>query len=267
MKLNETLQLDPVRGLIYGRSGDGKTSLLGLLALHPELRPIYVFDWDLRIGALRARLPSEIWQYVESDPYRDITIPGEAFTHMQSKMEKVEKEGFKSVIIDSMTFAMKGIMSRVLNLDGKPPTSTPQLQNYMAQMSLAEDTVARACGKKFNFFITCHEDTSKDEVTGRLFKSVDLTGKMAQRIPGYFNELWHCEVAQVSGKEAQFVIRTRSDQSFGARTSYKSLANLEQQNEIWPKIIKERAIIINTPTTKPADKVDSLPSSMAKVGA
>ena len=240
MKLNEILTNEYIRGLIYGPSGNGKTSLLGQLALYDEFRPVYVFDWDLRIGALRSRLPVDVWPFVESDPYRDGNIGGEAFTYMQAKMEKLESLGFKSVIIDSYTFAMKGMMNRVLALDGKAVTSTPQLQNYMAQMSLAEDTVARACGRKFNFFITCHEDTSKDEMTGRLFKAVDLTGKMAQRIPGYFNEMWHCEVSQQAGKEPQFVVRTKSDQTFGARTSYKILSAVEQQGDIWPKIIKER---------------------------
>ena len=242
MKLNETLTNEYIRGLVYAPSGNGKTSLLGLLALHPEFRPVYIFDWDLRIGALRARLPKEVWEFVSSDPYRDNQIGGEAFTLMQAKMERLTQEGFKSVIIDSYTFAMRGMMNRVLSLDGKPVTNTPQLQNYMAQMSLAEDTVARACGKPFNFFITCHEDTSKDEITGRLFKAVDLTGKMANRIPGYFNEMWHCEVSQQTGKEPQFVIRTRSDQTFAARTSYRSLLSIEPQADIWPKIIKERAI-------------------------
>src|SRR3990167_1447224 len=146
MKLNETLQLDPIRGLVYGPSGKGKTSLLGQLALHEDLRPVYFFDWDLRIAALRATLPAECWQFIDSDGYRDLNIGGEAFTLMQAKLEKVDREGFKSVVIDSYTFAMRGMMNRVLTLDGKPSTSTPQVQNYMSQMSLAEDTVARACG-------------------------------------------------------------------------------------------------------------------------
>jgi trans-aconitate methyltransferase len=91
-----------------------------------------------------------------------------------------------------------------------------------------------------NIILTAHEDTSKDEITGRLFKAIDLTGKLAQRIPGYFNEFWHTEVVQQTGKDPEFKVRTRSDQVYAARTSYKGLQTLEDQGKIWEKIIKER---------------------------
>jgi hypothetical protein len=130
----------------------------------------------------------------------------------------------------------------VLYLDGgKLATTTPQLQHYMQQMSLAEEFISKLCGSGRNVVVTCHEDTSKDEMTGRLFKAVDLTGKMANRIPGYFNELWHCEVRQQPGKDPEYVIRTRSDSIYGARTSFRSLLTIESQGEIWPKILKQMA--------------------------
>ena len=240
MNLNEILTAQYVRALIYSPSGTGKTTVAALTALYPELRPVYVADWDMRIESLRARVPQEYWQYVISDPYRDVVIGGEAFTKFQSKVEKLEGEGIKTLVIDSGTFCMKAIMNRVLTLAGKPTTDTPQLQNYMQQQSLLEDLVAKTCAKKLNFIFTCHEDTSKDEVTGRLFKAVDLTGKMANRIPGYFNEIWHCEVTQSTGREPEFRVRTRSDQTYAARTSFKSLDSLEKQELIWPKILAER---------------------------
>ena len=242
MKLSDIVESDPIRGLVYGVSGSGKTSLLGLMALYEELRPIYYFDWDLRITSLRAKLPKEAWDFIEADPYRDTRIPGEAFTLMEAKIERLESSGFRTVIVDSMTFAMQGIMNRVLFLDGnKPPTSTPQLQHYMQQQSLVTSLVSRLCARKLNVFLTAHEDTSKDEVSGRLFKAVDLTGKLAQRIPGYFNEFWHTEIQQLSGREPEFKIRTRSDQVYAARTSFSTLDSLEDQAKIWPKILKERA--------------------------
>jgi len=38
------------------------------------------------------------------------------------------------------------------------------------------------------------------------------------------------------------MIRTRSDMTYSARTSFKTLADVEQQDKIWPKIIAERKI-------------------------
>jgi hypothetical protein len=133
-------------------------------------------------------------------------------------------------------------MARVLMLDGnKPATFTPQLQHYMQQISLIEELVSRACAKNMAVVMTCHEDTQRDEVLGKLYKAVDLTGKSANRIPGYFNEFWHCEVIQSSQKEPQYCVRTRSDMVYAARTSFKSLEAVEQADAIWGKIVKEMA--------------------------
>lgn len=239
-KLSDMIESDPIRALVYGVSGSGKTTLAGLMAMHEELRPIYYFDWDLRLASLRARLPKEVWPFIEVDQYRDKNLPGEAFTLMQAKLDRLEGS-FKTAVIDSMTFAMQGIMARVLFLDGnKAPTTTPQLQHYMQQQSLVVDLISRLCSKKINIIVTGHEDTSKDEITGRMFKALDLTGKLATRIPGYFNEFWHTELVQQSGQEPQFKVRTRSDQVFAARTSFRTLQTMEDQATIWTKILKEK---------------------------
>ena len=238
--LNQVIHKDPIRGFLYGVSGSAKTTTLGLAAQYDLFAPIYWFDWDLRIASLQATLPSKFWEKIIADPYRDTGIPGEAFILMQAKIDKLEKEGFKSVVVDSATFCMKGIMARVLGADGKAATSSPQLQHYMQQISLFEEVVARLCSKQMNVFFTAHEDTQKDEITGRLFKNVDLTGKAANRIPGYFNELWHLEVTASMNAAPTYKIRTRSDAIYSARTTFRTLDTLEAQDKIWQKIIKER---------------------------
>lgn len=253
--LNEIIAKDPLRILPYGMSGAGKTTLIGRLAEFPDLRPIYIFDWDLRIGTLKATIPQDLWQFILSDPYRDQSIGGEAFTRMQAMIEKLPSMNVKTAVIDSGTFMMKGIMNRVLQLDGKAVTSVPQLQHYNQEISIFEELISRICGKNINFIMTCHETTLHDELGGRVYKAVDLTGKKApNRIPGYFNEFWHCEVRQLTGREPEFIVRTRSDQTFAARTSYKSLLNEEPQSTVWQKILKERLQtqeIINRPQRNP----------------
>jgi hypothetical protein len=240
LKLSDLISKDPPRALVYGPTGAGKSTLAGLLALEPTLRPIYIADWDLRVASLRRKLPAEVWQYIEVEPYRDVNVQGEAFTKLMAKLERLQGEGFKAFVNDSLTFCTRGAMARVLMLDGnKPATFTPQLQHYMQQISLVEELVSRACSKNMAVIMTCHEDTQRDEVLGRLYKAVDLTGKSANRIPGYFNEFWHCEVIQSSQKEPQYSVRTRSDMVYAARTSYKTLEAVELSDVIWGKIVKE----------------------------
>lgn len=246
--LDQILNNDPIRLLLWSQSGGGKTTLAALMAQYEELRPLYFMDFDLRIASLQAILPKECWPFISSDPYRDNKIQGEAFLMGQAMIDQLEPKGFKTVVVDSFSFAMQAIMNRVLAIDGKPATSIPQLQNYNAQKSLAVDFISRLCAKNINVVVTCHEDTDKDEVTGRLFKSLDLTGKLAGKMPGYFNEFWHCEVSQEPGKMPTYMVRTRGDLIYAARTAYK-LEALEPQAKIWGKIMEQRRMLQTTPAT------------------
>lgn len=237
--LSALVSRDPIRCLPYGVSGSAKTTLIGMMALHEELRPIYIFDFDLRISSLRVRIPKDCWDFIESDPYRDSRVPGEAFTLAEYKIGQLDPKKFKTVAVDSGTFMGDAVMARVLALDGKSVTSTPQLQHYMQQMSLIRDFVSKCCAQNWNFIFTCHEASDKDEVTGRMFKNLALTGKLAEKLPGFFNELWHTEIRQRTGQEPEYVVRCKSDLLYSARTSFRSVEQIEAQDKIWPKIIVE----------------------------
>lgn len=239
--LEETAATDPIRAAVWGVSGSGKTTLAGLMAAHEEFRPIYFADWDRRIVSLRARVPRELWQYISSDVYQDTNVQGGGWTAFESKIQRVEQEGFKTIVIDSMTFMLMGIMNRVLMLDGmKNPTTNPQLQNYLSQQSIVKDALQKLCSKKINVLCTFHEANDKDEYSGRTFKAFAITGKLTETVPGYYNEIWHCEIAPgAAGQEPDFVVRTKSDAVYMARTTFKSLKATEKQTDFWGKIVKE----------------------------
>ena len=238
--LAESIARDPIRALLYGVSGSAKTTLIGMMAHHEEFRPIYIFDFDLRISSLRVRIPKELWGLIESDPYRDSRIPGEGFTMAEYKLGQLDPTKYKTIAVDSGTFMADAVMARVLQLDGKSPTSTPQVQHYMQQQSIVKDFVSKAAAQKWNFILTCHETTDKDEMTGRLFRSLSIAGpKLNEKLPGLFNELWHTELRQRSGQEPEYVVKCKSDLLYSARTSFKSLEQIEPQEKIWGKIIAE----------------------------
>jgi len=239
--LNDFMARDPLRAAIWGGSGSGKTTLAALLANYEQFRPIYFFDWDRRMGALRASIPQDLWQYIFADSYSDKQQQGSAFSMMEAKLVSIEKEGYKTIILDSMTFMLEGIMARVMMLDGNKNSATmnPQLQNYLSQQSAVKAVLQRMCSANYNFICTFHEGTDKDEVSGRIFKAFNVTGKLVSTVPGYFNEIWHTEVNQTTQGENEFSVRTRSDYTYMARTTFRSLKSTEKQGDVWPKVIAE----------------------------
>lgn len=239
--LAETAGSDPIRAAVWGVSGAGKTTLAGLMAAHEELRPIYFADWDRRIVSLRARVPKEYWQYIHSDVYTDTNIQGGGWTAFEAKMMNIQSQGYKTVVIDSMTFLLMGLMNRVLLLDGnRPSTSNPQLQNYLTQQSMVKDILQKLCSKKINLICTFHEANDKDEYSGRVFKAFAITGKLTETVPGYFNEIWHCAISPMTpGQEPDYIVKTKSDGVYMARTTFKTLKTAERQADFWPKVVKE----------------------------
>jgi AAA domain-containing protein len=242
--LDEAIGKEPVRALIYSPTGTGKTSLWGLMSKYEEFSPIYCLDFDLRIASLRAILSPAEMSRIKFDSFRDRAIQGEAYVAAEAISRNVKglnsKYGveFKTIVVDSGTFMATQIMNRVLMMDGgKPATSNPQLQHYLQLQSLQAELIGRLAFSGLNFIFTAHEDTSKDEITGRLFKAVDLNGKSANKIPGYFNEIWHPEIRMQPGGVPQYVVRTRSDAIYSARTSFRQLESVEPQEAIWKKIL------------------------------
>ena len=242
--LDTAIQQDPIRALTYGVSGSAKTTLWGLMSKFEQLSPIYCLDFDLRIASLRARLSADEMKHIYFDSFRDKSLQGESYVAAEAISRNIPalntKYGvtFKTIVIDSGTFMTTQIMNRVLMLDGgKPSTTNPQLQHYLQLQSLQAELISRFAFSGLNFIFTCHEDTNKDEISGRLFKAVDLNGKSANRIPGYFNEIWHTEVRAKPGSDPEYVVRTRSDAIYSARTSYKQLLSVEPQEDVWPKIL------------------------------
>lgn len=239
-KLSDTVSTDPIRAAVWGVSGSAKTTLAGLMALYEPLRPIYFADWDRRITTLRARIPKEFWDYISSDVYTDVNIQGESWTNFEAKMARIHTEGFKTVVVDSVTFMLMGIMARVLMLDGKPATSNPQLQHYLSQQSIIKDMLQKLCSKKINVICNFHEANDKDELSGRVFKAFAITGKLTESVPGYFNEIWHTEISQMNPSDPpNYVVRTKSDAVYMARTTFRTLNAVEKQEELWPKVLKE----------------------------
>ena len=246
-QLSAAIAKKPITALLWGHSGFGKTSLWGLMARHKELYPIYCLDFDLRIDSLKVILTEEEMSRICFNSFRDVKIQGEAAVAAMSLANNVlaidKKYGmeFKTIVADSGSFLMASFMNRCLFLNGtKPQASTPTLPDYMAQMSMTTEFVSKLCGSGKNFIFTCHEKNLKDEVLGGVHKTVDMTGdKTPDRIPGYFNELWHCEIAQKAGAENRFVVRTKSSLIYMARTTFRSLDPVEEQAGIWPKVVKE----------------------------
>jgi hypothetical protein len=233
------------RVLIYGRSGAGKTNLVGKVLEIEEMCPLYVFDFDLRLNSILATINRQlIVERLSYDQFRDGSRAGSAFTDAEAKLRDLSSlmgkpNAPRTVAVDSLTFAEKAIMSRVLMLDGKSSTFPPQLNHYKSSIAQLEDFVSKLCALPINVVVTAHEDIDKDDLTGQMVRGIGVTGKKLPTVlPGYFNEVWYAEVASQPNKAAEHKIRVTPTNLIQARSVYSNKIEPIEDHGIWQKLAK-----------------------------
>ena len=241
------LVLDPnKRSLIYGKSGSGKTALIGMALKVTEMCPIYCFDFDMRLNSILAVAPRQlIVENLTYDQYRDTAGQGgQAFTNAEAKLRDLERTcgkpgGFRTVALDSLTFMERSIMSRILIMDGKPANFPPALNHYKAIISAIESFISQLCALNANVIVTAHEDTDKDDITGQMVRGIGVTGKkLPSVLPGYFNELWYTEVLSMPNAKPQHKVRVSPTNLLSARTVYSNYLEPVEGQDIWERIVK-----------------------------
>lgn len=245
--------------LFYGKTGTGKTHLGAKAAAFDEFAPLEIIDFDLRLEGLLETLPTPLLERIRYQSYRDTKTPGEAYDKAWSRLRELEDRAGqpdmpKTIFLDSLTFMGTAFLQMVVYLDAakakedKEKTGNKERygeliavrDHYGPQMQHVERFIQRLTGLKqkgYNVFVSAHEDPTKDEATGRISKAVDTTGKLVNRLPGYFNEYWHTEIRMSPLGQAEFIVGTRPTDIYEARTALAVVLNpVEAQDQIWQKI-------------------------------
>ena len=251
IKNGKEIMLDSnTRLLLQGASGSGKTSLGGKCTRYDGLRPLHVLDFDLRIASLRTTLDAGDLDHLTYEEFRDGALPGKAWqdavlwlNKMLLAYKKEDPALPRTIMLDSLTYALRSAMVGVLHTDGKPTDTMPYQDHYGKMGAKGIDFISKLTSLPCNIIVNVHDDIREDPITQRMMKDLALTKMMRNGIPGYFNERWHCEVTPgIQGKAPKFMVRTVSDHTVDARTCYKSLDPLESAEEVWRKVQLEKGM-------------------------
>lgn len=209
---------DFTKFFICGDFGTGKSEFA---ATFPT--PGFVFNFDKKI-ATYSRYPG--WDYVEYP----LTAPGWAqFEKDEKEVSKLVAEGkYQSIIIDSTTAMSDMAMERALQLDPKrSPTGGP-IWNVHFQMvrNLMEGKLRGFLNYNANLVVIAHLDIKTDAETGAIIGIEPLlTGQLAVRIPGYFEEVY-CAFTRTSGDKTTWYLRTIPRGYYKARSTMSGVIGL-----------------------------------------
>lgn len=237
-KLDLTTELSRMRGLyeadarntsfkaiVYGPSGSGKTT-----SLKTARFPLLVHSFDPGGTQVLRPLVDEGKAMLNTTFEVDNPKAPSAFRNWDIEFDNLERGGFfehvGTYVIDSLTTWAQCALYEILKRAGRAG-SVPQQNDWYPQMILLEAAMRKLLSLPCDVILIGHDDVSKDEQSGKIFRGLLITGKLTKRIPILFDELYFANVKETS-KGAEYQFMTKDNGSINAKTRLGNKGELDQ---------------------------------------
>lgn len=208
--------------LVVGTTGSGKTS--GFLTL-PGKKFMYIFDpnslatlrghdvdyelflperLDLDVVTLKANIRDRASKSLEPKTYnmfeRDI----------EAKMESGFFDSYDAIGVDSVTTLTDVVMDRCTFLNnhfGK----NPEMVDYVATTNTVIKIFRTFLGFEKPLYVTGHIEFKQEEATSKMQNVMAFLGRLRQRMPILFSEVWLAYAEPDKDKKMHYYVRTQQD--------------------------------------------------------
>jgi len=228
----------PLRAMIYGETGSGKT--FSLRTLPEDFFPVLMLDFDRNSEALNGAFPPGAF-FIE--PIEDFKLLGSkrkptGYKQAKDVITAVVNESLdfapRTIIIDSVTRLYESIMDHGLDSSSRGEDAPPQLQDYGTAARLMVLFLRVCIQTGCNLIFLAHEKAYANEVTG-IEKGVPaLTGQLGDIVPRYFQEILHAK-ATGSGDKRKWMWDTAPMGKFVARTTRGLPAQVEPDFKVYSR--------------------------------
>lgn len=223
--------------------------------------PIYYFDWDKKMKALH--LPMKAW---DIDPR---TIDYDSYNDWQTPLSKLEQFQlnckYKTIVIDTITSSADSINRQTLKSKGRDDKGkriggipVNSIEDFNAEDSALKELIALTKDihlyHKVNVILIAHviqKEVKGPNNTTHMARLLVTAGKgIAQKIPGYCDEIYHfnVETEVAVDKPPTYTLRTTHTGDDFARTSLPLPTIIPFNNDpLYSKYIKP-ALDKMTPT-------------------
>lgn len=216
---SDVASVQGVKGIVYGRSGIGKTSLASTVS---NCLVVSTERGLLSLG--RFNIP-----YIECGNIADVR------SALAWVKNNGRQQGFSTIMVDSITEVTEQILAEELPKAGKEPRRAYNVlqQEGLEIMKEWRDLVG------FNVMFTAKEIRDKDEQTGGMIYQPNFPGKaLGYAAPYLFDFVFHMETYEAQGQRSR-VLRTQPNAQYEAKDRSGRLFEIEAPDlgQIFAKIM------------------------------
>lgn len=228
---------DSYNCLLYGDFGTGKSSMAATCVL-----PVLIHSFDPGGTKTRSLQPSiERGDILVDDRFEvDRWSEPIMFREWEREINELKaKKFFEHVgtyFLDSGTKWSDSMMYAILmagkDSGGKSRKGgVPQLQDYLVQQMTAVDWLGELMSLPCDVVVTGHIGLEKDEVTGKIYTSLLMAGKLTHKVPLVFDEKYITRVEDGSkGPEYKLQVHTEGTWKAETRIGGSALQTHEEQD-------------------------------------
>jgi hypothetical protein len=201
--------------LIYGPMGTGKTNITRTCR-----KPVLIHSFDP--GGTKTVRDEVDKGTIFVDNRFEVEDPmnPNAFANWDKEYHRLKQGGvfdkIGTYVIDSGTTWSGSAMNVVLKKAGRAG-GTPQQNDYLPTMVMLENAIKDITSLPCDVILIAHEDTDKDEASGKMFVGPLFIGKLKYRIPILFDEIYYACTKETSAGVNYFFL-TRATGLYKART-------------------------------------------------
>jgi len=213
--------------LIYGQSGAGKT-VFSTGAPKP-----LVLDFDGKVSSAASFYSARSPERLKEISYENLTdVPGQErpFRRFKKILQGLQKEAaegrlkHETIVLDSLTLFLDAFMSDIMaeNPGVKRPNNVPALQDYQILNIQFKDVMSQLLSLPCHIIVVGHITSETNQETGRIFWKPLVPGKLADRLPQIFTEVYRAYVVHQNGQQ-EYRCQTSSDGEYVCRTQIPGL--------------------------------------------
>jgi hypothetical protein len=213
--------------LVYGQSGAGKT-VFSSGAPSP-----LVLDFDGKVSSAASYYSATAPEKLKGISFETLTdVPGQErpfrrFKKILNALQKDAAEGkskHETIVLDSLTLFLDAFMTDIMaeNPGVKRPNNVPALQDYQILNIQFKDVMSQLLALPHHIVVVGHITSETNQETGRIFWKPLVPGKLADRLPQIFTEVYRSYVVHENGQQG-YRLQTSSDGEYVCRTQIPGL--------------------------------------------